>query len=145
MVKKSSAAVPRVLFWLSRTGTAMQQAFAEKIVKQALDVDSIYSVIRGHGGRVHEPGSDGDFNTTVLYEPAELLDQYDWLMARIARGHGLVIIGSDNRARMIAENFGFKYGESLTTTGAMLQLTDDSGWAYRYPCPSAAGSCRRKR
>ena len=127
MVKKSSAAVPRVLFWLSRTGTAMQQAFAEKIVKQALEVDSIYSVIVDTAEEFTNQALTGDFNTTVLYEPAELLDQYDWLMARIARGHGLVIIGSDNRARMIAENFGFKYGESLTTTGAMLQLTDDSG------------------
>jgi len=126
LVKKSSAAIPRVLLWLSRTGSAVQQAFAEKIVKQALE-DGIYYVIVDTAEDFTKRALTGDFNTAVMFETEELLEPSDWLMDRIAGGQGLVIIGSGNRARMTAETFGFKFTETLTTAGTMLLLTEDQG------------------
>lgn len=126
VVIKSSAAIPRVLLWLSRTGTAVQQAFAEKIAKQALE-DGFYYLIVDTAEDFRNQALTGDFNTAVLFEPDELLDESDWLMDRITRGYGLVIIGSETRTRMIAETFGFRFSETLTAAGAMLQLTKDSG------------------
>ena len=127
VVTKSSTAIPRVLLWLSRTGTAVEQAFAEKIVKQALDEDGVYAVIVNTAEDFRKWSLTGDFNTAVLFEPDELLDQSDWWMDRIKRGQGLVIIGSETRTRMIAETFGFRFSEALATAGTMLQLTKDSG------------------
>jgi len=126
-VKKGNGATHRVLVWLSRTGTAVQQAFAEKILKQAFDDDGVYYTTVNSAEDFTNQAMSGAFSITVLFEPDELLDQSYWLMDRITRGQGLVIIGSENRTRMIAETFGFKFSETLTTAGAMLQLTEDTG------------------
>jgi hypothetical protein len=40
---------------------------------------------------------------------------------------GLVVIGPEDKTRMTAETFGFKFLEMPTTSPAMLLLTDDSG------------------
>lgn len=127
LMKKSDGAILRVLVRLSRTGTAVQQAFSEKILKQAFEDDGVYYLIVDTAEDFRNRALTGDFSAAVLFEPDELLDQSDWLMDRITRGLGLVIIGSENRARMIAETFGFRFSETLTTAGAMLQLTEDSG------------------
>lgn len=126
-VKKGGNASPRVLLWLSRNGTAVQQAFAEQIVKQAFEDDGVYYTIADTAADFTNQALSGVFNTVVLFETDELLEQPDWLMDRIARGQGIVIIGSEDRARMFAETFGFKFSEALPAAGAMLLLTEESG------------------
>jgi hypothetical protein len=127
MVKKSSIAIPRALLWLNRNNTAVQQAFAEMIVKQAFEEEGTYYTTVDTQEDFTEQAMSGEFNTLVLFETDELLERPDWLMDRLARGQGLVIIGSEDRTRMLAETFGFKFREAPPAAGTMLLLTGESG------------------
>jgi hypothetical protein len=127
VVNKHSIAVPRVLIWLGRNGTAVQQAFAEMIVKQAFDENDFYYTVVDTAEDFMNKFMNGDFNTAVLYETNELLERTDWLQDRIARGQGLVIIGPENQGRMIAETFGFTFSEVPASAGSVLLLQEDSG------------------
>jgi hypothetical protein len=117
----------RVLVLFNQSGTPVQQAFSEKILKQAFEDNSIYYKIVDTAEDFTNEALTGIFNAAVLFEPDELLDQSAWLRDRIKLGQGLVIIGSENRSRMIAETFGFKFSDTLNTSGIMLQLMEDSG------------------
>jgi len=127
VVKKGSATIPRVLVWLGRSGIAVQEALAETIVKQAFDDEGVYYTIVNKASDFISRSMSGSYNTAVLFETDELLDQTDWLQDRVARGQGLVIIGSDDRMRATAETFGFTFDEVPASPGAMLQFTKDSG------------------
>jgi hypothetical protein len=127
LVKKSSSAIPRVLLWLNQNVTVVQQAFAEMIVKQAFEENGVYYTTVDTQEDFTEQAMTGEFNILVLFETDELLEQTDWLMDRLSRGLGLVIIGSEDRTRMIAETFGFKFREAPAAAGAMLLLTEESG------------------
>jgi hypothetical protein len=127
LVTSNSSSVPRVLLWLSRTGTPLQRVFAEKIVKEAFDGEGVYSMIVDTAEAFTNQVMSGDFNTAVLFETDELLDRSDWLQDHVAHGMGLVVIGPEDKTRMTAETFGFKFLEMPTMSPAMLLLTDDSG------------------
>jgi hypothetical protein len=127
LVKKSSGAIPRTLLWLNRNNTAVQQAFAEMIVKQAFEDDGTYYTTVDTQEDFTEQAMSGEFNTLVLFETDELLERSDWLMDRLAHGQGLVIVGSEDRTRMTAETLGFKFKEAPAAARAMLQLTEESG------------------
>jgi hypothetical protein len=139
VVEKSNGANHRVLVWLNRTGAAVQQAFAEKILKQAFEDDSVYYSTVDTQEDFKDQAMSGGFNTLVLFETDELLERSDWLRVRLLRGQGLVIIGSEDRTRMIAETFGFKFREAPPATGAMLLWPKNRGWNLAVPCPSVAG------
>lgn len=125
-VKKGANAMVRVLVWLGQTGTAFQQAYAEMIVKQAFEDNDVYYTTVDEQDEFTEKAMSGEFNTMVLFETDELLERSDWLIKQILRGQGLVIVGSEDRSRMLAETFGFTFREA-SITGAMLQLTEESG------------------
>ncbi len=127
LVKRADSSVPRVLLWLSRTGNPVQRVFAEKIVKEAFAGDGVYTMIVDTAEAFTNQAMSGDFNTAVLFETDELLDRTDWLQDNVARGMGLVVIGPEDKTRMTAETFGFKFLEMPATTPAMLLLTEDSG------------------
>ncbi len=127
VVIKSSDAIPRVLLWIDRNDTAVQQAFAAKIVKQAFEGDDVYYGTVDSEEDFTDRAMSGEFNTLVLFETDVLPERTDWLMDRISRGQGLVIIGSEDRTRMIAEIFGFRFREAPPAAGTMLLLTDKSG------------------
>lgn len=126
LVKKSHGTIPRVLLWLNRNATPVQQAFAEMIVKQAFEEDEVYYTTVDRQEDFTNGAMSGGFSTLVLFENDELLERTDWLMDRLSLGQGLVIIGSEDRTRMIAETFGFKFREAPSKSGALLLLTDDS-------------------
>jgi hypothetical protein len=126
-VKKGTGDMLRVLVWRSRTGTSVQQAFADKILKEAFADDNVFLTIVNTAQDFTNQAMSGAFNVMVLFEADELLDKSDWLMDRITRGQGLVIIGSEDRTRMIAETFGFKFREAPPTAGVMLQLPEEAG------------------
>lgn len=127
LVTRDGDSVPRVLLWLGRTGTPVQRVFAEKIVKEAFEGDDVYTMIVDTAEAFTNQAMSGDFNTTVLFETDELLDRSDWLQDQVARGMGLVVIGPEDKTRMTAEAFGFKFLEMPSSAPAMLLLTDESG------------------
>jgi hypothetical protein len=97
------------------------------IVKQAFEEDRVYYTTVDTQEEFTNLAVTGEFNILVLFETNELLERSDWLMDRLLGGQGLVIIGSENRTRMIAETFGFKFKEAPPAAGTMLLLTEDSG------------------
>ena len=135
LVKRDVSSIPRVLLWLSRTGTPVQRVFAEKIVNEAFEGDGVYSMIVDTAEAFTDQAMSGDFNTAVLFETNDLLDRSDWLQDHVARGMGLVVIGPEDKTRMTAETFGFKFVEMPTTAPAMLLLSDDSGMALSGTIP----------
>jgi hypothetical protein len=127
LVKKGTGDMLRVLVWRNRTGTPVQQAFAEKILKEAFADDNVFLTIVNTAEDFTNQAMSGAFNVLVLFEADELLDQSDWLMDRVSRGQGLVIIGSEDRTRMIAETLGFKFREEPPAAGSMLLLPEEAG------------------
>lgn len=127
LVEKGNAARNRVLVWLSRTGAVVQQAFAEKILKQAFEDENFRYATVDSAEDFTNQAMSGEFNTLVLFESDELLERTDWLTNMLLRGQGIVIIGSEDRTRMVAETFGFKFREAPPAAGATLLLTEDSG------------------
>ncbi len=127
LVEKGSIARNRVLVWLNRSGTAVQQAFAEKIIKQAFEEDDVYYDTVDSAEDFKEQAMSGEFTTVVLFETDELLERTDWLKNLLLRVQGMVIIGSEDRTRMISENLGFNFKEASPATGTMLLLTEESG------------------
>ena len=126
-VRKGGNAIPRVLLWLGKNDSAVQQAVAEKIAQLAFDEDSVYSVIVDKAEDFTNQAMSGLFNTYVLFETNESLERADWLRDRVSRGQGLVIIGAEDRTRVIAEDFGFTFSEPPVLSGAMLLFTEDTG------------------
>jgi hypothetical protein len=126
-VKKGDAVIPRVLFLLGRIGSGVRQALAEKIVQQAFEGDDAYFIIVEQADDFMSKFLSGVFNTAVLFETEEVLEQSGRLQEQIARGSGLVIIGSEDRTRTIAEDFGFQFSEASSASGAMIRFTENSG------------------
>jgi hypothetical protein len=127
LVKRVVASVPRVLLWLGRTGTPVQRVFAEKIVREAFEESTVYTMIVDTAEAFTNQVMSGDFNTAVLFETDEPLDRPDRLQDQVAHGMGLVVIGPEDKTRRIAETFGFTFLEMPTTAPTMLLLTEDSG------------------
>ncbi len=126
-VEKGSIARNRVLVWLNRSGTPVQQVFAEKILKQAFEEDNVYYDTVDSAEDFKEQAMSGEFTTVVLFETDELLERTDWLKNLLLRVQGMVIIGSEDRTRMISETLGFNFKEASPAAGSMLLLTEESG------------------
>jgi hypothetical protein len=125
---RGSGPFPRVLFWAGKSGSAVEQAVAGQIVKQAFDNEGIYYRTANGAEDFTNQALSGFFNTYVLFETDERAGQFDWLQDRVARGSSLVIIGSGERSRAVAESFGFRFsGEAPGSGSAMLTFIEGSG------------------
>jgi len=125
--RRSAGSFPRVLVWAGQADTAVEQAVSENILKQAFEQENIYYKIVDKADAFINQAVSGAFNTYVLFETNELLDKTEWLKDRIARGEGLLIIGSGEITRAAMEAFGYRFGEERSETGALISLSGDSG------------------
>jgi hypothetical protein len=126
-VKKSDGALPRVLVWLGSEGPPVNRAVAGKIMAQAFDEQDVYYKIAGTAEDFTVQAASGEFNTLVLYEPAEMLDERDWLRARLAQGYGVVIAGESDRAQAAAEAAGFTFDRPLAAGSRMMRVAEGPG------------------
>jgi hypothetical protein len=135
IVTRGISATPRVLMWLGKNGSTLQQAVAVKITQQAFDDTSAYFTIVDKEEDFTNQAMSGVFNTYVLFETDEMIEQTGWLRDRVIRGQGLVIMGSEDRTRALAEDFGFSFSETTTVSGSMLLFTENTGSALSGTMP----------
>lgn len=127
-VRRVGSSFPRVLLWLGREGRLARQAVSETIVKQAFEQEDLYYKTVDSEEDFVSQAMTGTFNTYVLFEPQEMPAKTDWLKDRLERGQGVVIIGSGEITRAVAEEFGFTFEESSAGKGPdMLTLTENTG------------------
>jgi hypothetical protein len=134
-VRKSGAAIPRVLLLAGQPDAAVQRALIEKILKQAFDQQGMYFKIVYSTDEFMKQAMDGMFNTYVLFEQNEMIERIDWLQEKIKQGRGLVVIGDGDRSRATAESFGFRFGGPLPDETRMLSITGESGLAISGTLP----------
>lgn len=125
-VRKAGTAFPRVLLWRGRTSSAVEQALAETLIKQAFDGEALYYREVESAEAFAQQAMTGMFNTYVLFEPDAILKSPAWLIAGIEQGQGLVLIGSNDVARSIAETFGFTLSAAAPGKSATLSFTGHS-------------------
>ncbi len=126
-VRRATAALPRVLVWSGRAGTAVEQAVAENILAQAFEQQGVYYKVSEQADDFKARALSGVFNTLVLFENTELPDSFEWLRERISAGFGLVIVGAGERTRSMAEAFGYTFKKTLSDGSRTLSLTGGHG------------------
>jgi len=127
-IEKSRATFPRVLLWLGGSGTEVEQALTNSLVKDAFDQEGLYYKVVRSAEDFTDQAMTGLFNTLVMVEPDEPLDKPEWLQENIGRGLGVLLIGSGDAARSVAESLGFTFGETfLASAGTTITLDAKAG------------------
>lgn len=109
-VQRSQDAFPRVLLWTGgEDSTAITRALAEKLYNEAFADEEMLLKVVASANDFSNHALTGLYNTYVLFEINGLLDTVDVLKQGLERGHGIVLVGSDNYARTVAEGLGFRF------------------------------------
>ena len=126
-VKRSDAALPRVLIWSGGENTsAIEQAIMEKILKEAFDSESVYLRTVSTPEDFANQALTGRYNVYLIFEISGMLDAADAIRTVLARGHGVVLAGSGERARLMAEALDFRFGDPLPPGTASITFPPDS-------------------
>lgn len=109
-VTRSRAAVPRILVW-SGGGMSIpiEQALAEKIVREAFDGEMNYYETAASANEFRSKALTGLFNVYLLFEVREIGETVGVLRHAIGLGSGVIIIGPGEHARSLAESLGFRF------------------------------------
>lgn len=119
-VTRSVAAIPRVLVWAGgETATTIEQAIAEKMVKEAFDGQTAYYALVGSAEAFRSQALTGVFNTYLLLEVSEIGGTIDVLQHSLRLGHGVIIAGSGDHSRSLAEALGFRFAPVKRAASSM--------------------------
>ena len=114
-IKRSATLVPRILILAGgQNRTAIEQAVTEKLLKESFEQEEAYVKTVTAVEDFSAQALTGLFNTYVLFEISEMLDTVDAVRSGLARGHGVVVAGSGERSRSVAEALGFEFGTPLS-------------------------------
>lgn len=120
----AAGSFPRVLVWLGRAGGTAERALSESIIKQAFEHEGVYYRIVDAPDDFAVQAMSGTFNTFVIFEAGDPLDNAGWLRDLAGQGQGMVIIGTEETEKAAAATFGFTLGEPLSRTGGLLTMSD---------------------
>ncbi len=110
-VVRARGSVPRVLVWAGgEDSTTIERALADKIVKDAFDGEGVYVKTVSTAQDFGNEAATGRYTVYALIEVHELLNVDRVLKSALTRGSGVVIVGSGDRTRSIAESLGFRFG-----------------------------------
>jgi hypothetical protein len=125
-VKRGIGPLLRILLWTGKSGSPLEKALAELIVKQAFEEDGIYYRTSASSADFADQAASGLFNVFVLFEADERLENLDALRDQVSRGKSVIIIGSEDQSRLLSEFFGFHVREgSSRDGGSSLAFTGD--------------------
>jgi hypothetical protein len=127
-VKKGTGLFHRVLLWTGKSGSVLDKALTELIVKQAFEEDGFYYRTSASAADFADQAANGPFNIFVIFEADERTVNLDTLRDQVVRGKSVVIIGPEEQSRLIAGSFGFRVQEgSSREGGSSLVFSGDPG------------------
>jgi hypothetical protein len=127
-IKRSAALVPRILILAGgENSTAIEQAVTEKLLKESLEQEGAYVKTVSAAEDFSNQALTGVFNVYVLFEINGMLDTVEAARSGLAAGHGVVVAGSGDRSRSVAEALGFEFGAALSGKATAITFSGDSG------------------
>ncbi len=148
-VKRSAAPFPRVLIWAGGAqSTSIEQALIEKMVHEAFAEDEAYVVTVTSADEFTSRALTGMFNAYLLIDINETLGADEALKNGLTKGHGVVVAGSGDRSRMMAESLGFRFEQNpgsgptsiVVPAGSELGLTGSLPLSGQTLIPSRTGA-----
>ena len=127
-IKRSTTLVPRILILAGgENTTAIEQAVMEKLLKESFEQEGAYVKTVTSVEDFSIQALTGLFNTYVLFEINEMLDTVEAVRSGLARGQGVVVAGSGERSRAVAEALGFEFGPPLRGTVSGITFSGAAG------------------
>ena len=127
-VKRSSASIPRVLIWSGNDeSTTIERAIADKLQKEAFAGESVYIKTVTNGGDFTNYALTGLYNVYVLLDTDSAPDTAEILRNGLAKGRGIILAGSGERTRALAEALEFRFGDPLPGNAGSISFPADSG------------------
>ncbi len=114
-LQRSSSSVPRILILAGgENSTAIEQAVMEKLLKESFEQEGAYVKTVTSAEDFSTQALTGMFNTYVLFEINGMLDTVEAIRSGLSHGHGVVVAGSGERSRAVAEALSFEFGPALS-------------------------------
>jgi hypothetical protein len=127
-VRKGTGIFHRVLLWTGKSGSVLEKALTELIVKQAFEEEGFYYRTSASAADFADQAASGLFNIFVIFEADERPVNLDALREQVFRGNSIVIIGPEDQSRLVAGSFGFRVQEgSPRDEGSSLVFSGDPG------------------
>lgn len=127
-IKRSATPVPRILILAGgENSTSIEQAVREKLLKDSFEQEGVYVKTVTTVDDFSAQALTGIFNAYVLFEINGMLDIVEAIRSGLARGHGVVVAGSGERSRAVAEALGFQFGPALSGNVPGITFSGASG------------------
>jgi hypothetical protein len=127
-IKRSATLVPRILILSGgENATAIEEAVMDRLLKESFEREGSYVKTVTTAEDFSSEALTGIFNTYVLFEINGILDTVEALQRGLARGHGVVVTGSGDRSRAVAEALGFEFGPALNGKIPAITFSGASG------------------
>lgn len=125
---RSTTLVPRILILAGgENTTAIEQAVTAKLLNESFEQEGAFVKTVATVEEFTSQALTGIFNTYVLFEINEILDSVETIRSGLARGHGVVVAGSGERSRAVAEALGFEFGPVLSGNVPGITFSGASG------------------
>jgi hypothetical protein len=121
-VRQNSSPVPRVLVLRSALEQGAKKVVTRKLLDDAFDREGIFHTVVDKPADFIGRAGSGLYNTFVLFEPDEMLDEIEDLKQRVQDGDGLIIVGEGRISMTIAESFGFTFAPALPDDTRLLDV-----------------------
>jgi len=127
-VKRSSASIPRILLWSgAEDSTTIERAVTEKLQKEAFAGESVYLKTVADGADFTNYALTGLYNIYVLLDIESAPDTAEVLRSGLAKGRGIILSGSSERIRALAEALDFRFDNPLPGNSGSITFPADSG------------------
>jgi hypothetical protein len=127
-VEKEAGIPYRVLLWTGKSGSVLDRALTDLIVKQAFEERGFYYRISASAADFADQAASGLFNIFVVFEADERPVNLDALRDRVFRGASIVIIGPEEQSRLVAGSLGFRFQEGPSRGGgSSLAFSGETG------------------
>lgn len=137
-VQRSAAVFPRILAWSGSSGnTTVERAVTEKILKEAFESENVHLKMASTAEQFESFALTGMYNAYLLLEIDGLSDIARVLRSGLAKGHGVIVIGSGDHSRALAEALDFRFGDPLPGSGSSIVFPPDSGMGITGTFPTS--------
>ncbi|MDH4161236.1 MAG: hypothetical protein OEW15_00930 [Nitrospirota bacterium] len=110
VVTPIAAPLPRLLVWTGgESDTSIERALSEKLLREAFAQEGIYLKTVTSAEAFSREALTGLYTMYLLIDIDSTLDTLETLRTVLGRGHVVVLSGSNDRSRSLAEQFGFQY------------------------------------